>query len=91
VIALNSIFLGISDYSNVDSSGQLVTRGSWRNTLIQQTEIIFTSIFTVEMIVKWIAMGLSPTRGYFRDRWNILDFVVVVTGYGIVLHFKSHS
>jgi hypothetical protein len=80
MIALNSLLLGMSDYSNVDSKGDLVAAGSWRNTLIDETEIIFTIVFTIECVFKIIGMGFAGKNGYLNDRWNWLDFIVVVTG-----------
>merc|ERR1719295_1946908 len=43
------------------------------------SEIISTIIFIIEAVLKIIAKGLffTPT-GYFKDRWNILDFAVIV-------------
>jgi len=35
---------------------------------------VFMSIFTLEAIVKLIGLG----RYYFRDNWNIFDFIIVV-------------
>ena len=80
MIALNSLILGLSDYSNVSNRGELISEGSWRNTLIDETEVIFTIIFTIECILKIIGMGFTGPNGYLHDRWNWLDFVVVVTG-----------
>jgi hypothetical protein len=77
---MNSFFLGLSDYSHVNSNGELVPEGSWRNTLIGRSEIIFTLIFTIECILKIIGMGFSGPKGYLKDRWNWLDFLVVLTG-----------
>jgi hypothetical protein len=37
--------------------------------------LIFTSIFTLELVIK--LSGLGP-RAYFLDWFNILDFAVVV-------------
>ena len=81
VIALNSMVLGISDYGNVNSDGELVANGSWRNTLIDQTEILFTLVFSVECILKVIGMGFTGKNSYMKDRWNWLDFLVVVTSW----------
>lgn len=36
---------------------------------------IFTVIFTLELILKWFAYGITE---YFKTGWNILDFVIVV-------------
>lgn len=70
----------MSDYSNVDRHGELIQEGSWRNKLIGQSEIIFTLIFTVECCLKIIGMGFYGNNGYLKDRWNWLDFLVVITG-----------
>lgn len=39
------------------------------------TNVVFTFIFTVEVIVKLIAFGVRP---YFRDGFNMFDFIIVV-------------
>ena len=36
-----------------------------------------TVLFTLEMLIKLVAYRLD----YFRSGWNLLDFVVVVSGY----------
>ena len=47
----------------------------------EKTEQYFLIIFTVEASLKILAMGLILHRGsYLRNMWNIMDFVVVVTG-----------
>ena len=53
-----------------------------KNYLIQEkTEQYFLIIFTVEASLKILAMGLILHRGsYLRNMWNMMDFVVVVTG-----------
>eukprot|EP01062_Namystynia_karyoxenos_P048384 TRINITY_DN36802_c0_g1_i4.p1 TRINITY_DN36802_c0_g1~~TRINITY_DN36802_c0_g1_i4.p1 ORF type:complete len:2056 (+),score=611.93 TRINITY_DN36802_c0_g1_i4:690-6857(+) len=47
-----------------------------------KTDYGFTGLFTVECIVKIVGLGfLRPKRGaYIRDEWNVLDFLIVVTG-----------
>jgi len=48
---------------------------------LESTEAYFLGIFTVEASLKIIALGLFLHRGsYLRNMWNIMDFVVVVTG-----------
>ena len=48
------------------------------------TESYFLAIFCVEMCLKIIALGFVLHPGsYLRNFWNIMDFVVVVTGYDI--------
>lgn len=36
---------------------------------------IFTVIFAIEMMVKWLALGFSK---YFTNAWCWLDFVIVM-------------
>ena len=81
MIALNSMFLGMSDYANVDSDGELIAKGSWRNTLIEQSEVVFTVVFSIECILKVFGMGFTGKKSYLHDRWNWLDFLVVVTSW----------
>ncbi|XP_042203565.1 voltage-dependent calcium channel type A subunit alpha-1-like isoform X3 [Homarus americanus] len=49
--------------------------------LLEKTEPYFLFIFCVEASLKILALGfvLHP-RSYLRNIWNIMDFVVVVTG-----------
>ena len=42
---------------------------------------VFLSIFTFEMVIKVTALGL---RVYFRDRWNMFDFGVIVLTFGCI-------
>lgn len=70
----------MSDYSNVNKDGELVSNNSWRNTIIAKSEIYFTIIFTIEFILKIGGLGFFGKKGYLHDRWNWLDFIVVLTG-----------
>lgn len=79
----------MSDYSHVNSHGELIEDGSWRNTLIGRSEIIFTLIFTIECCLKIIGMGFYGSKGYLKDRWNWLDFIVVITGYALPFRLFS--
>ena len=45
---------------------------------------IFTVIFTMEMVVKWLALGFVK---YFTNAWCWLDFVIVMVSE--VLNLKS--
>ena len=45
-------------------------------------EYFFLIFYTIEMILKIFGLGFVFNRGsYLRDYWNILDFLVVSTGY----------
>jgi hypothetical protein len=78
----NAICMGMADYSNFDKETQTLMLVGWRNPLLHYTDLAFTIIFTVECMIKVIAMGLGPfgRNTYLSDHWNQLDFVVVVTG-----------
>lgn len=94
-IIANSIILGLSDFTVVDSdlnpasnglkyvNGVMVSAHSSRNRLLELSELPFTSIFTAECVIKIVAMGfISGNGSYLRDAWNLLDFAVVISRYG---------
>uniref|UniRef100_A0A8C8BSB0 Voltage-dependent R-type calcium channel subunit alpha n=1 Tax=Otus sunia TaxID=257818 RepID=A0A8C8BSB0_9STRI len=70
VIAASSIALAAEDP---------VLTNSDRNKVLRYFDYVFTGVFTFEMVIKMIDQGLILQDGsYFRDLWNILDFIVVV-------------
>jgi len=53
------------------------------NEFLEETEIIFTVIFTAECVMRIIALGfITHPSSYLRNAWNILDFTIVVIGLG---------
>ena len=69
------------EYSNLtsDYKAELTLEMPTLNYLMEQGEVFFTIVFTLEMSIKMIAMGLVLDKNcYLRDQWNWLDFVVVV-------------
>jgi hypothetical protein len=73
-IFLNSLTLAIYDYGDRENH-------SGRNKFVEKTGWIFTFIFTSEAFVKIISMGfIAHKNSYLRDRWNWIDFLVVVIG-----------
>ena len=51
------------------------------SALQEETEVYFLGIFCVEALLKIVALGFVLHKGaYLRNVWNIMDFVVVVTG-----------
>ena len=49
--------------------------------MITSLELTFTILFTVEMVIKMLGLGLVERHdSYFRSMWNWLDFVIVVEG-----------
>uniref|UniRef100_A0A5F8GEU9 Voltage-dependent N-type calcium channel subunit alpha n=1 Tax=Monodelphis domestica TaxID=13616 RepID=A0A5F8GEU9_MONDO len=80
VIALSSIALAAEDPVLADSP---------RNNVLKYMDYIFTGVFTFEMVIKMIDLGLLLHPGsYFRDLWNILDFIVV-SGALVAFAFSS--
>ena len=68
IILVNCIFL---IFETIDS---LKIINSYSN-------YVFTSVFTIECILKIIAYGfILDDHSYLRDPWNWLDFIVVITG-----------
>ncbi|KAK7605440.1 hypothetical protein V9T40_007298 [Parthenolecanium corni] len=48
---------------------------------LESTENFFLGIFCVEATVKILALGFVLHRGaYLRNVWNMMDFIVIVTG-----------
>ena len=49
---------------------------------IEYIDMIFLILYTIEMVMKIIAMGfVTRPYSYLRDSWNILDFGVVMIGW----------
>ncbi|KRX42053.1 Voltage-dependent calcium channel type A subunit alpha-1 [Trichinella murrelli] len=70
VICLSSISLAAED--PVDESNP-------RNKYLNYLDYAFTAVFTIEMILKVIDMGVIIHPGsYCRDLWNIMDATVVI-------------
>jgi len=71
IIVINSVFLAIEDPTQEDE-----------DSLTGSLDTVFLSLYTIEMGFKILGMGFAFNRGaYLRDAWNVLDFVIVVTGY----------
>lgn len=70
-IICNTVILGLKWYN-------LPTNVS---TISAALNYLFTIIFTLESILKILAYG----KNYFRDNWNMFDFVVVVGTYAGIL------
>ncbi|CAL8332900.1 unnamed protein product [Lota lota] len=69
VIAMSSIALAAEDPVMPESP---------RNNVLRYFDYVFTGVFTFEMLIKMVVLGLFLHQGsYFRDLWNILDFIVV--------------
>ncbi|ESN92149.1 hypothetical protein HELRODRAFT_119050, partial [Helobdella robusta] len=56
-----------------------VTENSTKNEFLNLFDFVFTAVFTIEMVLKVITLGVILHPGsYCRDPWNILDAAVVI-------------
>jgi voltage-gated sodium channel len=71
VIVVNAVVLGLETYSTLDNEigGLLYTLNS-----------VFLGVFTVEIATRLLAHGRRP-QDFFRNGWNVFDFVVVGAAY----------
>ncbi|XP_036373460.1 voltage-dependent L-type calcium channel subunit alpha-1C isoform X1 [Megalops cyprinoides] len=65
LILLNTICLAMQHHGQSPSF----------NKAMNVLNMLFTGLFTVEMILKLIAF---KPRGYFSDPWNVFDFLIVI-------------
>jgi voltage-gated sodium channel len=66
VIILNTIVLGL------ETSHALMSRAG---TVLVIANSVFTAIYVIEMLLKLVVYRLR----YFRDGWNVFDFIIVVS------------
>lgn len=87
-IVLNSAFLTATDPLDTDPD-------SARNILLDKTDLIFQIIFTIEMILKHVALwpfrGTPERPAYWSNPWNALDGVLVLIGCTAFMPFVSDS
>lgn len=70
VISLSSIALAAEDP---------VEEKSTRNKILNYFDYAFTGVFTIEMLLKVVDLGVILHPGsYLREFWNIMDAVVVI-------------
>lgn len=70
VISLSSIALAAEDP---------VSEKAPRNDILNYFDYAFTGVFTIEMVLKIIDLGIILHPGsYLREFWNIMDAVVVI-------------
>ncbi|XP_042195344.1 voltage-dependent L-type calcium channel subunit alpha-1D [Callorhinchus milii] len=65
LIMLNTLCLAIQHYE----------QSKLFNYVMDILNMVFTGVFTVEMVLKLIAF---KPRGYFSDPWNVFDFLIVI-------------
>ncbi|XP_071097067.1 voltage-dependent calcium channel type A subunit alpha-1-like isoform X10 [Haliotis cracherodii] len=84
-IIANCIVLGLEEHLPVNDKTPLAVQ-------LDDTEIYFLGIFCVEALLKIVALGFVLHKGsYLRNIWNIMDFIVVVTGFITLLHTSTSS
>jgi voltage-gated sodium channel len=71
VIVINAVVLGLETYDTLDKE-----IGGLLNTL----NGVFLGVFTVEIATRLLAYGRRP-QDFFRNGWNVFDFVVVGAAY----------
>ena len=79
IIWSNCIILATDDpTTNVQDEWQL------------RADIIFQMLYTIEVIVKILGLGLLFNKGaYLRDPWNVIDFIIV--GFGYLQYLKINN
>ncbi len=70
-IISSAILTGLETYSGILNKYE---------QLFLKLDRIIILIFTIEIILKLLAQGKNPKQ-YFRDPWNIFDFIIVVLCY----------
>ncbi|HIA13848.1 MAG TPA: ion transporter [Nitrospirales bacterium] len=71
VILTNAVIIGMETYSSM-----LARYG----TLLHLADRIILGIFVVEIVLKIIACGRRP-QDFFRDGWNVFDFIIVAAAF----------
>ena len=75
VILLNSITLGMYDYADPDSL-------TFKNKIIDKISTALTAVYALEAILKIFALGfIKHHKSYLRENWNLIDFIVIISGY----------
>lgn len=72
LIVYGSVLLTIDNNAAVD--------GSPIRRFLDVNDLVLTTLFTLELVIKVIAYGLAIHPGaYLRSSWNQLDFIIVLT------------
>jgi voltage-gated sodium channel len=71
VIVANAVALGLETFAGVEQSVGHV---------LQQLDHVFIGIFVVELVIRIGAYGSRP-QDFFKDGWNIFDFIVITAAF----------
>uniref|UniRef100_A0A7S3G720 Ion transport domain-containing protein n=1 Tax=Palpitomonas bilix TaxID=652834 RepID=A0A7S3G720_9EUKA len=78
LLAVDTPALSSKAYVNVSGEWVFVPE-HWYRLVLDIVDYFFTGLFTFELVVRVLAMGLVMHKGsYWRDSWNILDTLIVV-------------
>nr|WP_230416438.1 ion transporter [Micromonospora tarapacensis] len=78
VILANGVVLGLETYPDLGPVGAALRPLEWG----------FRAVFVVEIAVRLLAYGRRP-QDFFRQRWNVFDFLVIVAIFVPGLHGDS--
>lgn len=85
LIILNSVTLAAYDYNDRNNLTS-------RNKIIDNITYFLNICFIIECVLKLLAKGLIRHKSsYFRDGWNIMDFIIVITAIIDLLPIQSSS
>ena len=70
VILANAIVLGLQTYEAIDQDA---------GDVLVSLDQVFLGVFVVELLIRFLAYGphLRGYRDFFREGWNVFDFVVI--------------
>ncbi|CAG9314127.1 SCN4A_4 [Blepharisma stoltei] len=80
-IIANTVIIAIEDPDTSDES-----------SILNNLDDIFLYVYTAEFGLKIIAYGVVISKGsYFRDPWNIFDFIILVTAWLANIYSSSFN
>eukprot|EP01062_Namystynia_karyoxenos_P048095 TRINITY_DN3652_c0_g1_i1.p1 TRINITY_DN3652_c0_g1~~TRINITY_DN3652_c0_g1_i1.p1 ORF type:complete len:2249 (+),score=470.10 TRINITY_DN3652_c0_g1_i1:88-6834(+) len=84
LIIANSVTLGMDIPATSDNQGV--------QDFLFISEVFFQTVFTLEMMIKVVALGLcAHPNSYLRNSWNFVDGVIVVSGFSIFISGSNVS
>lgn len=87
-ILINSCLLASKEYDNNYNANYV---SIW-NEFLDTVDLVFSVIFTIECILKIIAMGfVRHKKAYLREAWNCIDFFIVLSSLVTLTPLSSDS
>ena len=74
LILANCVFLALVDPLDNDPE-------SLRNRVITVSDLVFLVAFSIELVIKVLALGLCGKGSYLWDAWNVIDAFLVFGGW----------